>query len=152
MLRCEMERELIQVLNKLLANYFVMYVKLHRYKWYAKGEHVLFYQSFYEELYQMIKVEIDLLAAHILSLDGEPFATMIKFLKEATIVEASADDEEVEMMEKLTADFTHICDEIMEKGVTRAQKVNDLGTVQFLLEQKGKFAAYVWKLKAYHKS
>lgn len=36
----DIERQIF-LLNRLLANYFVLYIKLHRYLWYIKGEQSL---------------------------------------------------------------------------------------------------------------
>jgi len=147
-----MEREhLIRFLNRLLANYFVMYVKLHRYKWFMKGEHIFLFQRYYEELYTEIKKDIDLLAEHILSMDGKPFATMVKFLKEATIEEATADDEEEEMIEQLADNFSQIKEEINEIGMKKAKEIDDLMTKNVLLQMEQHINSYIWRCKAYYK-
>ncbi len=147
-----MDRQyLILFLNQLLANYFVIYVKLHRYKWFAKGEHVFQLQPIFEELHGTWKKDIDRLSDHILSMDGKPYATMIKYVKEATIEEATADDEEEEMMEQLSDDFTKITEEIEEIGFKRAKEVNDELTLYFLLSLQQNINQYIWRLKAYYK-
>src|SRR5690625_7877207 len=43
----------------------------------------------YKEMYEEIKKDIDKIVDHILSINGIPYATMIKFIKEATIEEAT---------------------------------------------------------------
>lgn len=147
-----MERkQLISFLNQLLSNYFVMYVKLHRYKWFMKGEHIFERQVLYEKLYITIKEDIDMLAEHILSIDGKPFATMIKYLKEATIEEATADDEEEEIVEQLEHDFSHMNKEIKEIGLKQAEKVNDDLTKHILLTSQQNLKKYIWRCKAYYK-
>jgi len=147
-----MDRQyLILFLNQLLANYFVMYVKLHRYKWFLKGEHVFQLQPIFEQLHYTWKQDIDNLVDHILSMDGKSYATMIKYVKEATIDEATADDEEEEMMEQLSDDFTKISEEIKEIGFKRAKEVNDELTLHFLLSLQQNLNKYIWRFKAYDK-
>src|SRR5690625_2435390 len=147
-----MDRQrLILFLNQLLSNYFVVYVKLHRYKWFMKGEHIFQLQHVYEEMYKSLKVEIDVLAEHLLSMDGKPFATMIKFVKEASLEEATADDEEEEMIAQLSDDFVQISEEIEEIGFKRAKKVNDELTIQLLLSFQKNLNKYIWRCKAFYK-
>src|SRR5690625_672393 len=127
------QQNLILFLNRLLSNYFVIYVKLHRYKWFMKGEHIFQLQQLFEELYTSWKKDIDLLAEHILSKDGKPFATMVKYVKEATLEEATADDEEEEMIAQLSDDFSQLNEEIKEIGMKRAKEANDELTLHLLL-------------------
>src|SRR5690625_1436613 len=82
-------KELTLFLNRVLSNYFVLYVKLHRYTWFTEGEHIFQLQYIYKEMYEEIKKDIHKIVDHILSINGIPYATMIKFIKEATIEEAT---------------------------------------------------------------
>ena len=116
-----------------------------------KGEHIFQLQHVYEEMYKSLKVEIDVLAEHLLSMDGKPFATMIKFVKEASLEEATADDEEEEMIAQLSDDFVQISEEIEEIGFKRAKKVNDELTIQLLLSIQQKLNKYIWRFKAFYK-
>ena len=145
------QQRLILFLNQLLSNYFVIYVKLHRYKWFMKGEHVFQFQQLFEDLHTMWKKDIDILADHILAKDGKPFATMIKYVKKATIEEATADDEEEEMIAQLSEDFSKINHEIEEIGFKRAKEVNDALTIQLLLSLQQKLHQYIWRFKAFYK-
>lgn len=112
-LRCYMELEKqVLKLNRLLANYFVLYVKLHRYSWYVKGEQRFSLRPSFQAKTALCKEHIDQLVELILALGGQPYATMVKFLKEATITEASADDEVDEMIQQIIHDTTVILKEI----------------------------------------
>lgn len=103
----DIERQIF-LLNRLLANYFVLYIKLHRYLWYIKGEQSLSLLKWLKEKNTICKQQIDQLVELILVLEGRPFATMEKYIKEATIEEASADDETTEMIQQIIADTTEI--------------------------------------------
>lgn len=145
------QQRLILFLNQLLANYFVIYVKLHRYKWFMRGEHIFPMQKMCEDLSVIWKEDIDVLVEHILSKDGKPYATMIKYVKEATLEEATADDEEEEMISQLSDDFTKISEEIEEIGFKRAKEVNDELTIQILLSFQQRLNKYIWRFKAFYK-
>lgn len=74
-------QKLINFLNQLLSNCFVMYVKLHRYHWYVQGQHFFQLHALFEEMYTTIADDIDELAERVLAIDGKPLATMIKYIK-----------------------------------------------------------------------
>lgn len=109
----DIERQIF-LLNRLLANYFVLYIKLHRYLWYIKGEQSLSLLKWLKEKNTICKQQIDQLVELILILEGRPFATMEKYIKEATIEEASADDETTEMIQQIIADTTE-----MQKNISK---------------------------------
>lgn len=125
----EFEDKLLQ-LNRLLANFFVMYVKLHRYGWYVKGEQRVTLQPMFKSNTAVCKEHIDQIVELILALGGQPYATMVKYVKEATIPEATADDEVHEMMEQLISDT-----DILLKDIDFIMNKNDN-------EQKSRFILY----------
>jgi|SRR5699024_3600784 len=122
-------------LNGLLANYFVLYIKLYRYKYYVKGKQFYAYRMFFEELQEAVMTEIDTLTSYIVSINGRPFCTMEKFLKETSLEEATADDELAEMMHQLIHDFTKMKREVFDQGMKEADAINDIMTKQVLVER-----------------
>src|SRR5690625_2913426 len=149
-LRWKMDhKELTLFLNRALSNYFVLYVKLHRYTWFAEGEHIFQLQNIFKEMYQDIKEDIDKIVDHILSINGIPYATMIKFVKEATIEEATADDEEEEMMEQLLVDLSDMINELNEIGLKKANELNDHLSTHLLIDLIRKLAHYRWRLQGF---
>lgn len=142
-------KSLVNFLNQTLSNSFVLSVKLQRYHWYVKGKHFFVLHEKFEELYQMFAEDIDLIAERILMINGKPFATMKKFLETATIVEASADDQETEMISQLKEDFEQIIREIKETGLPLAEELRDEPTLDILVELQGKLEMHVWTFKAY---
>lgn len=122
-------------LNGLLANYFVLYIKLYRYKYYVKGSQFYAYRMFFMELQAALMAEIDTLTSYIVSINGRPFCTMEKFLKETSLEEASADDELAEMMHQLIHDFTKMKREVIDQGMKEADAINDMMTKQILVDR-----------------
>lgn len=114
----------IFLLNRLLANYFVWYMKFHRYLWYIKGKHALSLLSWLESNVPKCKRQIDDLVELILLLEGRPFATMEKFIKEATLEEASADDETEEIVQQVINDSGQLLQDIHELIVMDASERN----------------------------
>jgi len=142
-------KELTLFLNRVLSNYFVLYVKLHRYTWFAEGEHIFQLQYIYKEMYEEIKKDIDKIVDHILSINGIPYATMIKFIKEATIEEATADDKEEEMMEQLLEDLSDIINELNEIGLRKANETNDPLSAYLLVDLIKMLTHYRWRLQGF---
>lgn len=128
------KQRVILFLNRLLANYFVVYTKLYRYQWFAKGPHVITLKQVFASFQRKWQEDLEKIAQHILYLDGKPFATMVKFMKEASLEEAEADDLEEEMFSQLSKDLRQINREIKEEGIPLAEKNNDLLTTFFLLQ------------------
>ncbi|WP_188455627.1 Dps family protein [Virgibacillus oceani] len=142
-------QRLINFLNQLLSNYFVLYVKLHRYHWFVQGRQFFQLHEKFEEMYTMAAADLDEIAERILMIDGKPLATMVKYLKEATLTEANADDKEQEMIEQLTKDYKQIIEEIRNDGYALAAEYNDEPTTDLLIAIQRKLEKYVWMLHAY---
>lgn len=142
-------QKLINFLNQLLSNYFVMYVKLHRYHWYIQGKHFFQLHDKFEEMYQMFASDLDELAERILAISGQPLATMAKYIKESTIVEANADNTEEEMVEQLIKDYQQIISEISGDGLEYASTLSDEPTTDLLITFQTQLEKYVWMLNAY---
>lgn len=142
-------QKLINFLNQLLSNYFVMYVKLHRYHWFVQGRHFFVLHEKFEEMYDMFAADLDEIAERILMIDGKPLATMSKYLKEATLTEADADDKENEMINRLLEDYSQMISEIKEEGMDYAERENDEPTIDLLIALQAKLEKYVWMLSAY---
>lgn len=142
-------KNLVLFLNQTLSNYFVIFVKLHRYHWYVQGKHFFILHDKFEEMYNMFGKDIDVLAERILAINGKPYATMAKFLEEATLVEASGDDQETEMIAQLKEDYEQLVTDIKEKGIPLAEELNDEPTLDLLINFQSKLEHYLWMLEAY---
>jgi|SRR5690625_4014681 len=142
-------QKLVDHLNQLLSNYFVMYVKLHRYHWYVQGRNFFQLHDVFEKMYKEFAVDYDALAERIVMINGKPFATMVKYLKETTLTEANADDTESEMIAQLIKDYKQLIDEIRHKGMDYAAELGDEPTMDILTDFQSKLEKHVWMLAAY---
>ncbi len=82
--------ELITAVNKQVANWTILYEKLHNYHWFIKGHHFFTLHGKFEEFYDEAAGYIDELAERILSIGGKPIGTLKECLEIATIKEALA--------------------------------------------------------------
>ncbi|WP_284140029.1 MULTISPECIES: Dps family protein [unclassified Virgibacillus] len=145
-------QRLINFLNQLLANHAVMYVKLHRYHWFIKGKNFFQLHALFEEMYQVFASQMDETAERILMIHGKPLATMTKYMKEATLIEANADDQEEEIITQLILDYKQLISEISSEGLNLANEMKDEPTSDMLIGMQAIYEKYVWMLKAYQES
>lgn len=143
-----MSNELIQAVNQQVANWTVLYTKLHNFHWYVKGPHFFTLHTKFEELYNEAAVIVDEFAERILALDGNPVGTMKECLELATVEEATGSENENDMIRSLSTDFSRIVDEL-QAGIELAQKVEDEGTADMLLGVKKSLRKHLWMFKAY---
>lgn len=141
-------QNLINFLNQELSNLNVMYVKLHRYHWFVQGKHFFTLHKLFEELYTETAEDLDVIAERILAIGGKPLATMTKYLDEATLKEAQADDKEVEMLKQLHHDYNQLIEEIKGKGLQLAEEVQDEPTADMLIGLQARLEKHVWMLRS----
>lgn len=143
-------KDLINFLNQLLSNYFVIYVKLHRYSWYIKDDHSFLYRKYFKKIYGQFSEDIETIADHILIKGGQPFATMIKYIKETTLTEANADNEVNEITSQLIKDLIQLQEEINHTGIQFAKNIHDHQTLCLLVKLQKKLDDELSKLHRYN--
>jgi starvation-inducible DNA-binding protein len=143
-----MENQLVSVLNKQIANWSVLYTKLHNYHWYVKGGQFFTLHVKFEEFYNEAGVHVDELAERLLAIGGKPSATMKEYLEISSIKEASGNESAEEMVQSVINDFSIIIGELKE-GMSFANEVNDETTGDMLLAIHSNLEKHVWMLTAF---
>ncbi|PLR98245.1 Dps family protein [Bacillus sp. T33-2] len=143
-----MSAEVIQAVNKQVANWTVLYVKLHNYHWYVKGHHFFTLHEKFEELYNEAAEIIDEFAERVLALEGGPVGTMKECLELSTVKEAAGTEKEEDMVRTLSDDFSRMVDELQE-AIELAERAEDEGTADMLLGVKKRLRKHIWMFKAY---
>lgn len=80
--------ERLNKLNTFLSDLNVFYRKLQNYHWNIKGKDFFIVHPKLEEYYTEINSQIDEIAEHILTLEGQPLGTLKDYLSISKIVEA----------------------------------------------------------------
>lgn len=142
------KKDVIQAVNQQVANWTVLYTKIHNYHWYVKGRHFFTLHVKFEELYNEAGIIIDEFAERILALDGKPVATLKECLEMSTIKEAKGNEKEDDMVSQLHDDFSKIVDELQE-GIEIAEKEEDAATADMLTGVKKSLRKHMWMFKAY---
>ncbi|MDV2686183.1 Dps family protein [Alkalihalophilus lindianensis] len=138
------------ILNKQIANWSVLFVKLHNYHWYVKGPQFFTLHTKFEELYNESSTYIDELAERLLALKGHPVATMKEFLEISSIEEAKSGLSAEEMVSDLSQDFTRLIDELKE-GMDAADSLGDETTADMLLAIHQSLEKHNWMLRSFLK-
>ncbi|WP_226085559.1 Dps family protein [Mesobacillus sp. S13] len=142
------QTDLIQAVNKQVANWTVLYTKLHNYHWYVKGRHFFTLHTKFEELYNEAATIIDEFAERILALEGKPVATLKEYLELSSVKEATGSENEEEMVQQLHDDFATIVDEL-HSAIELAEKAEDTATADMMTEVKMSLRKHMWMFKAY---
>ncbi len=138
------------VLNQQIANWGVLYVKLHNYHWYVKGPQFFTLHEKFEELYNEAASYIDELAERLLALKGQPVASMKEFLETSSIKEAEKGQTAEAMVSELVQDFDTIIGEVKE-GMDAAESVGDETTADMLLAIHQSLEKHNWMLRSFLK-
>lgn len=138
---------LINNLNKAVANFGVLYTKLHSHHWFVKGNQFHQLHEFFEDLYDEVTEHFDEVAERILMLNERPLATLKDFLAVTTLKEATGNETAEEMLENLLVDLTQLNQELTET-IKLAQEVEDEVTVDILLGITSSFQKHIWMVKA----
>ncbi|WP_046176635.1 Dps family protein [Domibacillus indicus] len=143
-----MSEQLISSVNKQIANWTVLYTKLHNYHWYVKGPQFFTLHTKFEELYTEASVHIDELAERLLALDGKPIATLQESLQKASVKEAQGTESAEQMVQSVVEDFTTVTGELKE-AMDLAAEVGDETTGDMLLAIHQSLEKHVWMLKSF---
>ncbi|KZE51750.1 DNA starvation/stationary phase protection protein [Brevibacillus parabrevis] len=143
-----MENTLFNVLNKQVANWTVLYTKLHNFHWNVKGPHFFTLHAKFEELYTEAAGHIDSLAERVLSIGGKPVGTLAACLNTASITEAEGNETAEQMVKIITRDFSVLTDEL-KLAMEAAEQAGDEATGDMLLSIRSGLEKHIWMLKAF---
>ncbi|MGY3725675.1 starvation-inducible DNA-binding protein [Granulicatella balaenopterae] len=148
--------ELVGKLNRHLANWFVMYTKLHSYHWYVNGSSFFVLHKRFAKLNRYSHEVIDEVAEQILVMKNTPIATIAEALKLATVAEALdsatlAEETNVknseEMVKQIIIDFRILIIELTEI-IELAEIQKYQGIADMALGIQSKLETEIWKLSS----
>ena len=137
-----------QVMNQQIANWNVLYTKLHRFHWYVKGPHFFTLHAKFEELYEEAAGTIDEFAERLLIVGGMPISTLKEYIQYATIEETSGNLTAEEMVQTIVNDFSQIISEL-KSGKKAAEQVNDEVTSDMFTDLLEKLSKHNWMLTSF---
>jgi starvation-inducible DNA-binding protein len=145
----EDRRAVLAVLNKLLADEFVLYTKTRNYHWNVTGPSFYPLHKLFEEQYEALDDIIDNVAERSRAVGGKALGTLDEYVKTTRLVEEpSVYPNSSSMITNLLTDHEIIAQEL-RKDITTCSEHNDKGSEDFLtglLEQHEKMS---WFLRAH---
>ncbi|MBD8007364.1 Dps family protein [Bacillus norwichensis] len=141
-------QQLIELVNKQVANWTVLYTKLHNFHWYVKGPNFFTLHAQFEELYNEAALHVDELAERLLALGGEPVATLRESLELASVKEAENGQTAEQMVQAVVKDFEVLTLEL-KKGMELADQSGDETTGDMLLAIHQSLEKHLWMLNAF---
>jgi starvation-inducible DNA-binding protein len=139
---------LVRSLNSQLANWNILFTKLHNYHWYVTGPEFFTLHTKFEEYYTEAATYIDSIAERILTIEGKPLATLKEYLEASSIEEASSKEDAKEMVAILAADFEKVI-ALSNETIALAEEAGDESTADMFIGIKTSLEQHVWMLKAY---
>jgi starvation-inducible DNA-binding protein len=136
------------ILNVLLSDEFLLYIKTINFHWNVKSKHFRDMHKLFLEQYEMLLQICDDTAERIRSLDEPAFGTMQEFSKHTRLKEhpgKSLTDQQ--MIKSLLEDHEAIIKTI-RKDQQSSMDLDDMGTNNFLLNLLEKQEKMAWMLRA----
>lgn len=140
--------QVVEVLNKQVANWTVAFTKLHNFHWYVKGPNFFSLHTKFEELYDEASQYVDDLAERILAVGGNPVATLKESLEISIIEEAGKGYKAEEMVEELSKDFTNVAKQL-DEAIAVASNADDDVTEDMFIGMQTNIEKHNWMLKSY---
>ncbi|MDN4607805.1 Dps family protein [Sporosarcina highlanderae] len=143
-----MSKELMEELNVQVSTWSVMYAKLHNYHWYVKGKEFFTLHEKFEELYNEATLHMDEIAERMLTLGGQPTATLKEHLELSVVKEATGKEKAEDMVKTIADDFGKIM-KSLKKGMDIAAKDGDDMTEDVLNATYQSIEKHQWMLNAF---
>ena len=141
-------KELIEVLNGLLADYQLFYQNLRGLHWNIKGRDFFELHLKFEELYADAVIKVDEIAERILTLEGEPLHTFTDYLKTSNIKEEKSITNGVEGVQIIVKNFSILITKEREI-LDLANEANDEGTVSLMSDYISLTEKTLWMFNSY---
>lgn len=143
-----MLKEMINNLNRLLADMTVFYQKLRHYHWNVKGPQFFMLHEKFELIYTEVGDVIDELAERIVGLDGVPLHTLAAIL-DATSLKEDSENPKPDLMVKRTVEDIEAVVVKLQAGIEEAEAAGDRTTTNLLDGIKDGLEGHLWMLKSW---
>lgn len=142
-------KSVVQILNALLADEYVLYTKTRNYHWNVTGPQFNDLHKFFQSQYEELDAGIDEIAERTRALGDKSVATLAEFVKGARLKESPGDYPSAQvMLANLLADHEAVI-RTLRAGAEEAEKHNDMGTNDFLIGLMEKHEKMAWMLRSF---
>ncbi len=146
----EQRNGVCELLNKDLANVYLLLIKTKKYHWDVTGPEFRSLHLLWEEQYEILDEAIDSIAERVRQLGNYPVGTAEGFLKYADISEHSGDIPAADqMVANLVDDHEQIIRGLREQIDQCSEQYGDEGTADFLTGLMEKHEEMAWMLRSF---
>lgn len=138
--------ELVNLLNKVFADSFKLYLKAHNYHWNVEGIEFSQYHDFFGKLYEDVHSSIDTTAEHIRVLEAYVPGTMPRIAEMSTINDMAATDLKGMLADLYASNLTVINSLMMVN--TMAERFNEVGLANYIQGRIETHKKHGWMLRA----
>jgi starvation-inducible DNA-binding protein len=140
----------VQILNALLADEYVLYTKTRNYHWNVTGPQFNELHKFFEAQYELLDGFVDQVAERARSLGGIPLGSLAEFLKAGRLKEQTGQPPAAAaMLAVLLADHESVIRTLRADLETCAREYGDAGTQDFLTGLMEEHEKMAWMLRAF---
>jgi len=139
------------VLNRLLSNEYVLYVKTQKFHWNVTGPFFGPLHELFGNQYEQLQKIIDMVAERVRALEFYALGTLSEFLDNATISESPGNNPDDKGMIKELLDGHEAIIRQLRDDIDLTVDVNDMGTNNFLSDLIEKHEKTAWMLRAHLK-
>ena len=142
-------QRVVEFLDALLADEYVLYTKTRNYHWNVVGPHFNDYHKVFEEQYNGLSDDVDDIAERIRSLGYNASASLSEFQKNSQLEEHPGDyPSATSMVSNLLDDHETIIQTIRDKIDDIGNRHGDVGTEDFLTGLMEKHEKTAWMIRS----
>ncbi len=146
----EQRQGVIDLLNKDIADAYLLLIKTKKYHWDVVGPQFRSLHELWEEQYQALTENIDSLAERVRTLGGYPIGTAQGFLDLATVKETPGTVPlATEMVARLVEDHETIIRNFREQIDQCSEEFHDEGTTDFITGLMEQHEEMAWMLRSF---
>jgi starvation-inducible DNA-binding protein len=138
------------ILDRTLADLYVLYTKTRNYHWNVVGEHFRDLHKLLEEQYEQLDAAIDLVAERSRKIGALALGTMKEFLAHASLKEQPGEyPDAYTMLTNLCNDHEAVIQWLRQSADDCDEKFHDMGTNDFLIGLLQEHEKMAWMLRAH---
>ncbi|PSB02664.1 Dps family protein [Merismopedia glauca] len=146
----EQRQGVIELLNRDLADSYLLLVKTKKYHWDVVGPQFRTLHQMWEEHYEKLTINIDAIAERVRTLGGYPVGTMEGFLELTSLKEQTGEVPlATEMVSRLVEDHETIIRNLRKHVDQASEDFHDEGTADFLTGLMEEHEQIAWMLRSF---
>lgn len=145
----EQKQSSAQILQRMLANQYVLYTKTRNYHWNVEGPDFLQMHEFYERLYTELEEGFDEVAERIRQLGHYSEGRLVDFLQITDLLEGDYPNHKPEQITNLLNDHETIIRLLRQDVDKLTDEIKDAGTADFVTGMMEKHEQWAWFLRSY---